>query len=38
MEKLTQGYEGFIKGKELQIAGKEVFNNTLNKAATTTTT
>lgn len=33
MEKLTQGYEKFIKGKGLSTNGKEKFEKTLKKAA-----
>lgn len=33
MEKLTQGYEKFIKGKELKKDGEKVFQRTLKKAA-----
>ena len=33
MEKLTEGYEKFIKGKEINKNGKSVFNNTIKKAA-----
>jgi len=33
MEKLTQGYEGFIKGKELNTAGEKVFDKVLKKGA-----
>jgi hypothetical protein len=33
MEKLTQGYEKFIKGQELKNNGKTVFEKTLKKAA-----
>ncbi len=32
MEKLTAGYEDFIKGKELNPNGKKLFNKTLKKA------
>lgn len=32
MEKLTQGYENFIKGKELKKEGEKIFGNTLKKA------
>ena len=32
MEKLTAGYEEFIKGKELNKNGKKVFEKTLKKA------
>ena len=34
MEKLTQGYKVFIKGKELDTAGAKKFNKVLNAAAT----
>jgi hypothetical protein len=34
MEKLTQGYEKFIKGKELNENGREQFEKTVKKAAT----
>lgn len=34
MEKLTQGYEGFIKGKELDTAGEKKFNKALTTAST----
>jgi hypothetical protein len=33
MEKLTQGYEEFIKGKELNKNGKQLFDKTIKKAA-----
>ena len=33
MEKLTQGYETFIKGKELNTAGQKDFDKALKKAA-----
>lgn len=33
MEKLTQGYEKFIKGKEINKNGKSAFNRVLKKAA-----
>lgn len=33
MEKLTQGYEKFIKGQELKTNGKKAFDKTLKKAA-----
>ena len=33
MEKLTQGYEEFIKGKKLNKNGKKTFNKALKKAA-----
>ena len=32
MEKLTQGYEKFIKNKEVNENGKEQFEKALNKA------
>lgn len=32
MEKLTQGYEKFIKGKKTSQGGKKAFNKTLKKA------
>lgn len=32
MEKLTAGYEKFIKGKELNNDGKEQFDKTIKKA------
>jgi hypothetical protein len=32
MEKLTQGYEKFIKGKEQNQEGKKVFDKTLKNA------
>lgn len=35
MEKLTQGYEKFIKGKEVNPKGKELYDKTIKKAATT---
>ena len=34
MEKLTQGYEKFIKGKELKENGKNQFDMTIKKAIT----
>ncbi len=34
MDKLTQGYEGFIKGKELDTAGEKKFGKALTAAAT----
>ena len=34
MDKLTQGYEDFIKGKEINIKGEKLFNKVLKKAAT----
>jgi hypothetical protein len=33
MEKLTQGYEKFIKGKELSKNGKSVFDKVIKKAS-----
>ena len=33
MEKLTQEYKKFIKGKELENNGKHLFDNTIKKAA-----
>ena len=33
MEKLTEGYEKFIKGKELDPEGKKKFDKALKKAA-----
>ena len=32
MEKLTQGYEKFIKGKELKEDGKKQFDKSIKKA------
>jgi len=32
MEKLTQGYDKFIKGKETNKNGKKAFDKTLKKA------
>lgn len=32
MQKLTQGYEKFIDGKELKKDGKELFNKAIKKA------
>lgn len=32
MEKLTQGYEKFIKGKKTNKDGKSIFNNAVKKA------
>jgi hypothetical protein len=32
MEKLTKGYEKFIKGKEINSEGKKLFDKTLNKS------
>lgn len=34
MEKLTQGYDKFIKGKELNHNGVELFNKVIKKAST----
>ena len=34
MEKLTEGYEDFIKGKETQEGGKDAFEKAIKKAAT----
>jgi hypothetical protein len=34
MEKLTQGYEKFIKGQELKQGGKKLFEKVLKKAST----
>lgn len=34
MEKLTQGYEKFIKGKETNTKGKELFDKAIKKAST----
>jgi hypothetical protein len=33
MEKLTQGYEKFIKSKEINSKGKVIFDNVIKKAA-----
>ena len=33
MEKLTQGYEKFVEGKDLKKNGKEQFNKAIMKAA-----
>lgn len=33
MEKLTQGYEKFIKGQELKEGGKKQFDKAIKKAA-----
>lgn len=33
MEKLTAGYEKFIKGKEVNPEGKELFEKAIKKAA-----
>jgi len=35
MEKLTQGYEKFIKGKEINQGGKDAFNKAIKKAVKT---
>ena len=35
MEKLTQGYEKFIKGKEVNNNGKALFEKAIKKATTT---
>jgi len=35
MEKLTQGYEKFIKGKELNTTGGNKFQRVIKKAAET---
>lgn len=35
MDELTSNYEKFIKGKELNPNGKELFENAIKKAATT---
>ena len=35
MEELTKGYEDFIKGKELNPKGKELFEKVIKKATTT---
>jgi len=35
MEKLTQGYEKFIEGKELNKSGKKVFETVVKKATKT---
>lgn len=32
MEKLTQGYEKFIEGKELNKSGKKIFETVVKKA------
>lgn len=32
MEKLTAGYEDFIKGKELNKKGRDLFDKTIKKA------
>ena len=34
MEKLTEGYEDFIKGKKVNKAAKKLFNRAIKKAAT----
>lgn len=33
MEKLTAGYEQFMKGKELKEGGKKLFDKAIKKAA-----
>ena len=33
MDKLTAGYEDFIKGKKLNTKGKDLFEKTIKKAA-----
>ncbi len=33
MEKLTAGYEDFIKGKELNNKGRDLFDKVIKKAA-----
>ena len=33
MEKLTEGYEAFIKGKKVNANGKKVFDKAIKKAA-----
>lgn len=33
MEKLTAGYEDFIKGKELNNKGRDLFDKAMKKAA-----
>lgn len=35
MDKLTQGYEKFIKGKETNDKGKELFDKVIKKAVST---
>jgi hypothetical protein len=35
MEKLTQGYDKFIKGREIKEDGKDQFEKALKKAANT---
>jgi len=35
MEKLTQNYEKFMKNKEVNENGKELFDKTIKKATTT---
>ena len=35
MEKLTQGYEKFIKGKKTNKKGKDLFNKALKKSMVT---
>lgn len=34
MDKLTQGYEKFIQGKEVNKGGKKLFDKAIKKAAT----
>ena len=34
MEKLTEGYEDFIKGKEVKEGGKDAFEKVIKKAVT----
>lgn len=34
MEKLTEGYEKFIKGKQINPKGGKLFANAINNAAT----
>lgn len=34
MEQLSKGYEGFIKGKELNSNSKDLFNKAIKKAST----
>jgi len=34
MEKLTEGYEDFIKGKEAKEGGKDAFEKVIKKATT----
>jgi len=33
MEKLTQGYEAFIKGKKINAKGKKLFDRAIKKAS-----